>query len=58
MSNLYMSLPLCVLLSAQYPEPRDSGLDLRGDHSNCLCANVWALLPSLTLALILAQHAL
>lgn len=57
-----LSLPLCVPLSAQYPEPRDGGLGktrgLPEDHSACLCANVWALLPSLALALVLAQHAL
>jgi len=62
MSNLYTSPPLCVPLSAQYPEPRDGDLGktqgLAEDHTGCLCANVWALLPSLALALVLAQHAL
>ncbi|KAA8592387.1 hypothetical protein FQN60_017842, partial [Etheostoma spectabile] len=46
----------------KYPEPRDGGLGktrgLPEDHSACLCANVWALLPGLALALVLAQHAL
>ncbi|KAL6114388.1 gfra2 [Pungitius sinensis] len=46
----------------KYPEPRDGDLGktqgLPEDHSACLCANVWALLPSLALALVLAQHAL
>ncbi|XP_028434441.1 GDNF family receptor alpha-2 [Perca flavescens] len=46
----------------KHPEPRDGGLGktrgLPEDHSACLCANVWALLPGLALALVLAQHAL
>ncbi|XP_029960579.1 GDNF family receptor alpha-2-like [Salarias fasciatus] len=41
----------------KHPEPLD-GLDLGEGHSPCLCASVWALLPSLALALVLAQHAL
>ncbi|KAM9392771.1 GDNF family receptor alpha-2-like isoform 1-T2 [Pholidichthys leucotaenia] len=42
----------------KYPAPQERGLGLGEDHSPCLCANVWALLPSLALALVLAQHAL
>ncbi|KAG7490973.1 GDNF family receptor alpha-2-like [Solea senegalensis] len=48
----------------KYPEPRDGGMGkthgLQGDHSSCLHANIWALLPGLVLALALAlaQHAL
>ncbi|XP_061584922.1 GDNF family receptor alpha-2-like isoform X1 [Cololabis saira] len=40
------------------PDPINGGPDLGEDHSPCFCASVWALLPSLALALILAQHAL
>ncbi|KAK9522599.1 hypothetical protein VZT92_019051 [Zoarces viviparus] len=45
----------------KYTEPDGDLGKTRGlpeDHSACLCANVWALLPSLVLALVLAQHAL
>ncbi|XP_034004401.1 GDNF family receptor alpha-2-like [Trematomus bernacchii] len=45
-----------------YPDPSGVGLGkthgLPEDHSACLCANVWALVPALALALVLAQHAL
>lgn len=61
-SNLCTSLSICVLLSAQYPQPIDGGLSepqgLPEDHAACLRASVWALLPGLALALLLAQHAL
>ncbi|XP_010765822.1 GDNF family receptor alpha-2-like [Notothenia coriiceps] len=46
----------------KYPDPSEVGLGktrgLPEDHSACLCANVWALVPALALALVLAQHAL
>uniref|UniRef100_A0A3P9IM57 GDNF family receptor alpha n=1 Tax=Oryzias latipes TaxID=8090 RepID=A0A3P9IM57_ORYLA len=42
----------------KYPEPRGGGLDVVENHSPCLGASIWARLPSLALALILAQHAL
>ncbi|XP_041856493.1 GDNF family receptor alpha-2-like isoform X2 [Melanotaenia boesemani] len=42
----------------KYSPPPIGALDLGEDHSPCLCASVWVLLPSLALALILAQHAL
>lgn len=61
-TRLSLSLPLCVLLSPQYPEPRDGGLGktrgLSEDHAACLCASAWALVLSLALALVLAQPAL
>ncbi|KAM9858957.1 GDNF family receptor alpha-2-like [Aulostomus maculatus] len=44
------------------PEPTGEGSSkpqgLPEDHSACLSASVWALLPGLALALVLAQHAL
>lgn len=44
------------------PEPKGGGLGktqgLPEDHCACLCASVWALVPGLALALVLAQHAL
>ncbi|TNN42223.1 GDNF family receptor alpha-2 [Liparis tanakae] len=46
----------------KYPEPRDGDLGkaqgLPEDHAGGLSASVWALLPSLALALVLAQRAL
>ncbi|XP_062272707.1 GDNF family receptor alpha-2-like [Scomber scombrus] len=45
----------------KYREPSGGSNKPQGlpeDHSACLCANVWALLPGLALALVLAQHAL
>ncbi|XP_061753676.1 GDNF family receptor alpha-2-like [Nerophis ophidion] len=46
----------------KYPEPRDGGpgkpQGLPEDQCACVRANVWALLPGLALALLLAQHAL
>ncbi|XP_063346220.1 GDNF family receptor alpha-2-like isoform X2 [Pelmatolapia mariae] len=42
----------------EYHQPRGGVVDLGEDHSSCLYASVWALLPSLALALVLAQHAL
>lgn len=42
----------------KYPQPRGGVTGLGEDHSSCLYASVWALLPSLALALVLAQHAL
>uniref|UniRef100_A0A3P8WBD5 GDNF family receptor alpha 2 n=1 Tax=Cynoglossus semilaevis TaxID=244447 RepID=A0A3P8WBD5_CYNSE len=44
----------------KYPEPRDGGNTQRlpEDRSAFLHVNVWAVLPSLVLALVLAQHAL
>lgn len=56
------SFSACVLLSTQFPEPRESGLGETGglseDHSACLGASPWALVGGLASALLLAQHAL
>lgn len=49
--NLPVTIP-------KYHQPRGGVMDLGEDHSSCLHASVWALLPSLALALVLAQHAL
>lgn len=63
-SPLYLSFSFsaCVLLSAQFPEPRESVLGETGglpeNHSACLGANPWALVGGLASALLLAQHAL
>lgn len=65
MANLYTSPSPCVVpLSAQpvvEPSSGYGGLSRpqgQEDHSACLRASVWALLPGLGLALVLAQHAL
>lgn len=60
--HLSFSFSSCVPLSAQFPEPRESGLGETGglseDHSACLGASPWALVGGLASALLLAQHAL
>lgn len=60
--QLSFSFFACVLLSAQFPEPRESGLGETGglseDHSACVGASLWALVGGLASALLLAQHAL
>uniref|UniRef100_A0A1A8FR44 Glial cell line derived neurotrophic factor family receptor alpha 2a n=1 Tax=Nothobranchius korthausae TaxID=1143690 RepID=A0A1A8FR44_9TELE len=51
-------IPDSTVSSLKYPGPGNGGLGLREDRCLCLCANILALLPSLALAPILAQHVL
>ncbi|XP_029018896.1 GDNF family receptor alpha-2-like [Betta splendens] len=57
----FTSEPPFVIIT-KYSEASAGGLgkihDLPEDRCACLCASVWALLPGLALALVLAQHAL